>query len=48
MLVTLVVVGGWLRRNSHIIKAHPEIHYATYVDQFTLRDPMKADAGRIH
>ena len=47
LLVTTVVVGGWLRRNSHIIKAHPEIHYATYVDQFTLRDPMKDGAGRI-
>ena len=46
-LVSLLVVGGWLRRNSHIIKAHPEIHYATYVDQFTLRDPMRVGAGRI-
>ena len=47
LLTTLLIVGGWLRRNSHIIKAHPEIHYATYADQFSLRDPMKAGAGRI-
>lgn len=47
LLATLLVVGGWLRRNAHIIKAHPEVHYATYADQFTLRDPMKAGAGRI-
>ncbi len=47
LLVTLLVVGGWLKRNSHIVKAHPEIRYSSYVDQFTLKNPMQADAGRI-
>ena len=47
LLVMLVVVGCWLKRNSHITKAHPEIRYSSYVDQFTLRNPMQADAGRI-
>ena len=47
LLVTLVVVGGWLKRNSHIVKAHPEIRYSSYVDQFTLKNPMQADSGRI-
>jgi len=47
IFVSLVVVGGWIRRNSHIVKTHPEIHYSSYADQFTLRDPMTPGAGRI-
>jgi hypothetical protein len=46
-LFTLAVVGGWLGRNRHIIRTHPKLHYATYLDQFTLRDPSRLNSGRI-
>lgn len=46
-LTLALVMGGWLLRNRHITHSHTERHYATYVDQFTLRDPSRMDAGRI-
>ena len=45
--VTLASVGVWLLRNHHIAATHPWLHYPGYLDQFTLRNPMKMDAGRI-
>ncbi len=42
------VVGGWQIRTTLLIRhAPPGVHYATYADQFTLRDPMQPNAGRI-
>lgn len=47
-IVGLGVVGGWQVRTRHIVKsAPPGVHYATYNDQFWLRDPMDPKAGRI-
>jgi hypothetical protein len=34
-------------RNRHIIQSHPDVRYPTYLDQFSLRDPMDPKAGRI-
>ncbi len=45
--VLLLCVGGWLGRNRQIVKTHPTVHYANYLDQFWLRDPSKLGAGRI-
>ena len=45
--VMLLCVGGWLGRNHQVVKMHPTIHYANYLDQFWLRDPSKLGAGRI-
>lgn len=48
LLVTLTAAGGWQMRNRRIVKnAPPGVHYSTYIDQFTLRDPMRPGAGRI-
>jgi hypothetical protein len=47
LLTTLVVVGGWQWRNQQIVRSHPEIHYSTYLDQFSLRDPDDPHGGRI-
>ncbi len=47
LAVTLLVVGGWQMRNQQVIRSHPKAHYATYLDQFSLRDPMDPKAGRI-
>lgn len=47
MLVMMGTLGGWIWRNRGIVKAHPEIHASSYIDQFTLRDPMDPKAGRI-
>jgi hypothetical protein len=47
-VVSLILVGGWQRRNRHIIAhAPPGSAYTTYLDQFALRDPMDPRAGRI-
>ncbi len=46
-VVTLGSVGLWLLRNHHIAATHPWMHYPSYLHQFTLRNPMKMDAGRI-
>ncbi len=45
--VTLISAGVWLFRNHHIAATHPWMHYPSYLHQFTLRNPMKMDAGRI-
>ena len=47
LLVMMGTLGGWILRNRGIVKAHPEIHYSSYIEQFTLRDPMDPKAGRI-
>lgn len=47
LLVTMICVGGWTRRNQAIIAHDPPDTHDTYVKQFTLRDPDKPDAGRI-
>ncbi|MCS6776272.1 MAG: hypothetical protein RMJ43_03705 [Chloroherpetonaceae bacterium] len=48
LTVALVVSAGWQWRNQHIIRhAPPGTQHATYLDQFTLRDPTRAGAGRI-
>jgi hypothetical protein len=47
LVVMLLVAGGWQRRNQHIVRSHPKGHYQSYLDQFTLRDPMNPNAGRI-
>lgn len=46
--VTLCVAGGWQIRNRRIM-AHPPpgVHYSSYTEQFSLRDPMRPGAGRI-
>ena len=43
----LLPVGIWLARNHYVAATHPQIHYATYLEQFTLRNPMKPGSGRI-
>ena len=46
-ITLFLAVGLWLGRN-HIVKVdHPKIVYTSYLNQFTLRDPMKMGAGRI-
>lgn len=47
-LTALIAVGGWQLRNRHIIRhAAPGVTYSSYLDQFSLRDPMRPGAGRI-
>jgi hypothetical protein len=46
-LTLLVSVGGWQGRNRQIAKAHPEVRYSSYIEQFTIRDPEKLNSGRI-
>ncbi len=42
-----ITAGLWLYRNHHIAATHPNMHYSSYLHQFTLRDPMRMNAGRI-
>jgi hypothetical protein len=47
-VVAVCTVGGWQVRNRRIIaNAPPGVHYSSYMEQFTLRDPMRPGAGRI-
>ena len=47
LMVAGLVMGGWQTRNRRIAFYHPTVHYDSYVDQFTMRDPSRLGAGRI-
>lgn len=48
LTVALIASAGWQWRNQNIIRhAPPGTQHATYLDQFTLRDPTRPGTGRI-
>jgi hypothetical protein len=48
LLTMLACYGGWQQRNKDVVRnALPGVHYSSYREQFTLRDPMRQEAGRI-
>lgn len=47
LVLILLTVGIWQKRNSAIIASDPPSTHDTYLRQFTLRDPDDPSAGRI-
>lgn len=47
LIVILLTIGFWQIRCSQIIREDPPESHDTYLRQFTLRDPMKPNSGRV-